>query len=150
MATGSKFIVRMVTDATNTLNLSSITIEPFTYDAGFNTAADIPLSSGGYLPQVNIVPPGNSSAGNAAIVCNVKVEDNYSLDHEYVAYNVSLSFGSAAIPAMTTTFATFVALAETAIQTVVTDTNSTPQGPYAVGGGGAATGPYNQSGTGPI
>jgi len=139
MATGQKVTIRMVTDAANTLELDSIKTEKFTYSPAFNTSADIPLSSSGYLAPININTgggPGNSAAGDLAIVCSVKVEPQYSLDQEFIAYDVFLEYGQAVIPAMTTTFATLVADAVTAINLVIADTNATPQGPYAVGGGG--------------
>lgn len=156
MAKGQKFTIRMVTDATNTLVFEGLIVAPFTYGPAFNTATDIPLSSGGYLAPVNIQGPGNNAAADGAIVCSVKVDDNYSLDHTLVAYDVTLEYGQAVIPALTA-FATVIADAVTAIEKVVADTNATPQGPYAVGGGGAPsfvmtggvtgpTGPYAPTG----
>lgn len=154
MATGQKFSISLVANSSNVLTLGGISITSFEYDAGFNTTADIPLSSGGYLPPVNIPGSsalgGNTSAGDAAVVCNVRVKDNYSLNHTQDSYVVNFMYGASAVPLMTTTFAQLIAEAEFAIARVITDTNSVPQGTYAIGGGGEAVAPTVMSPTGPV
>lgn len=138
------------------LEFVSLYAEPFNYHGGpsgpWNTAADQPFSSGGPDLQASYTNiqgsggplGGNAVAGDAGVICTVKVHDNYSLDHTLDSYDVNFSYGSTAIPAMTTTLAAFAAEALFAVDAVITaNLTGAPVGSMVGGGGPYAlpTGP---------